>query len=90
MAAELDGYRRLWDLDARPLDGYAEVEDVSSASAHEGEADFEAKPKKPSTPIRRDPKNPIKVLEPATAYTPGVLNCVRGTPDRTVAPKKSG
>jgi hypothetical protein len=89
MAAQLDVCRSLWDLDARALDGYAEVEDFGLAGTLEGERDVAAKPKTPWTPIRRNPKNPIKVLEPSTAYTPGVLNCVRGAPPPPVVPKKS-
>jgi hypothetical protein len=95
--------RTFWDLDARRLDGYTEVEDFSSLGAHEAEADVATNlltlkndrtaPKRPSTPATRPhPGNPNKkpVIVPSTAYTPGVLNCVRGAPPRRVSPKKSG
>jgi hypothetical protein len=93
--------RTLWDLDIRPLDGYADFEDFGSIGTHEAEVDIAAsgttlqndrtKPKGPPTPVTRpNPRNPNRapIVAPATAYTPGVLNCVRGEPPRRVVPKK--
>jgi hypothetical protein len=91
--------RTMWDLDVRQLDGYAEVEDASVGTL-EAEPDVTTNwsalrenptaPKKPTSPVTRpNPKDPNRYGLPATAYTPGVLNCVRGLPPRRGAPKKS-
>ena len=97
MAVRSSDDRTLWDLDARPLDGYAE--DLSSIGTRETEVsdrptlqNERTMPKKaPSPATRPSPRNPNRapVVAPATAYTPGVLNCVRGAPPRRVTPKKS-
>jgi hypothetical protein len=97
MTASCDD-RKLWDLDVRPLEGYADIENSELIEPFNAEIDFllktlspqdEAKePKRPATPkpTRRGPNK--VVVPPATAYTPGVLNCVRGSPPRRIMPKK--
>src|SRR6266852_4193832 len=93
MAARSCDDRALWDLDARKLDGYAEVEDFGSIGTHETEVDVATNrptlwnertaPKKPTTPITRPkPQKPNRevVVPPNTFYTPGVINCLRGSP----------
>ena len=93
MAVGSSDDRVLWDLDARPLDGYTnggqEAEVVSDRPTLQDER---TTPKKAPSPVTRpNPRNPNRapVVAPATAYTPGVLNCVRGAPPRRVTPKKS-
>jgi hypothetical protein len=96
MAVRSSDDRALWDLDARPLDGYANVEDLSSTEADVVSdrptlQNDRTTPKKTPSPVTRpNPRNPNRapVVAPATAYTPGVLNCVRGAPPRRT-PKKS-
>ncbi len=101
MAVRSCDERAFWDLDVRPLDGYSEVEDFGAMRSREAETEMvssatalqneRAAPKKaPSPAPRPSPRNPNRapVVVPATAYTPGVLNCVRGAPPRRVVPKK--
>lgn len=95
--------RTLWDLDIRPLDGDVDLEDFGLIGTPDAEVDVarngptlrndRTAPKKPPAPVTRpNPRNPNRapVVVPSTAYTPGVLNCVRGAPPRRVSPKKSG
>jgi hypothetical protein len=86
----------MWDLAPRVLDAYA-AEDFDSEGSLGRATDADVlreerpSPLKPAMPkTRPNPKNPNReiVAPPATAYTPGVLNCVRGSPPRVV-PKRS-
>ena len=94
--------RGIWDLDVRPLDGYAELENPASVETIEAATivaknklharDNPTAPGKTPNPVRPNPKspspkNPNREVPPATAYTPGVLSCVRGLPPRRNAPK---
>jgi hypothetical protein len=90
MSDSSDDSRRLWDLDVRSLDRYAEVKDFTLIEAYQGEVSERPAPKKPANPLTRpNPGNPNKkVFVPSTLYTPGVINCVRGSPPRRVVPKK--
>jgi hypothetical protein len=99
MAAGSSDDRTLWDLDVRPLDGYDDVQDrdligtpganvtVANRPTLRNERTAPKTPKTPATRPNRKAPNRI-VVPPSTAYTPGVLNCVRGSPPRRVAPKK--
>jgi hypothetical protein len=91
MAAESCDDRTSWDLDVRPLDGYDDVQDRDLIGTYRpilrNERTAPKTPKTPATRPNRKAPNRI-VVPPSTAYTPGVLNCVRGSPPRRVTPKK--
>jgi len=91
--------RTMWDLDVRQLEQCSELENVASIGTLEAEPDIATnrsvrrdnprEPKKPTTPVTQPhPKNPNRDVPPATAYTPGVLSCVRGLPPRRNMPKR--